>query len=100
MLSIKLGYGRPAALAEAFAAAFFSGDSFLDFFLGFGVSQTGLDFIVSPLGILRCEGYLARSTLQYTFLQVSNSHNVPRCWLGLGGLLVFRRWVPKVSNLG
>jgi len=49
MLSIRFGYGRPAALAEAFAAAFFFGDSFVDFFLGFGVSQTGLDFFTAKL---------------------------------------------------
>ena len=52
MLSIRLGYGRPAALAEAFAAAFFLGESFVDFFLGFGVSHTGLDFIMPKLLIL------------------------------------------------
>jgi hypothetical protein len=56
MLSIKLGYGRPAALAEAFAAVFFFGDNFLDFFLGFGVSQTALGFIMPIL--LRLIGHL------------------------------------------
>ena len=40
MLSIRFGYGRPAALAEAFAAAFFFGVSFFDLFLGFSLSQT------------------------------------------------------------
>lgn len=36
MLSIKFGYGLPAALADALAADFFAGLNFLDFFLGFG----------------------------------------------------------------
>jgi len=47
MLSTKFGYGRPAALAEALVEAFFVGVNLVDFFLGFGVSQTGVvvDFI-------------------------------------------------------
>jgi hypothetical protein len=42
MLSIKLGYLRPAALALALAAATLEVSIFADFFLGFGVSHTGL----------------------------------------------------------
>jgi hypothetical protein len=42
MLSIKFGYGLPADLALALAAATFSALIFADFFFGFGVSQTGL----------------------------------------------------------
>jgi hypothetical protein len=34
-------HGRLAFFADAFAAAFFAGDSFLDFLLGFFVSHTG-----------------------------------------------------------
>jgi hypothetical protein len=47
MLSTKLGYGRPAALAIALAIAFSDGLSFLDLprDLGRGFSQTGLLFL-------------------------------------------------------
>ena len=41
MLSTMFGYGRPAFFAAAFAEAFCDGESFLDFFEGFLVSQTG-----------------------------------------------------------
>jgi hypothetical protein len=40
-LSIKFGYGRPAALAIALAEAFFFVESFLDLAFGLGKSQTG-----------------------------------------------------------
>jgi len=42
MLSIKFGYGRPAALARALAADFFLEVSSLGFFFGSGVSHTSL----------------------------------------------------------
>ena len=42
MLSTRLGYGRPALLAFAFAIAFWAGDNGLDFLFGFFFSQTGL----------------------------------------------------------
>jgi hypothetical protein len=44
-LSTKFGYGRPAALARAFAAAFCAGVSVFDFALGFFVSQNAFFFI-------------------------------------------------------
>lgn len=40
MLSIRFGYGLPAALAIALAEDLALGESFLDTFLGFGLSQT------------------------------------------------------------
>lgn len=40
MLSTRFGYGRPAALAIALADALALGDSFLETFLGFGLSHT------------------------------------------------------------
>jgi hypothetical protein len=40
MLSIKFGYGLPAALADALALAFLAGLNGVDFFLGLGVSHT------------------------------------------------------------
>ena len=64
MLSIKFGYGRPAFFADAFAAAFFAGDSFLDFLLVFFVSHTGF-FMVSPIGILIVLILHEHLTLQY-----------------------------------
>ena len=86
MLSIKFGYGRPAALAEAFAAAFFFGLSFLDFFLGFGVSQTGLGFIISTL--LRLIVRRAHLTLHDALLQVIVPHDVAQ-WL------LVPVWIPR-----
>jgi hypothetical protein len=44
MLSIRFGYGRPAALAAALAAAFLAGVKGLETFFGFGLSQTGFFF--------------------------------------------------------
>ena len=40
MLSMRFGYGLPAALAIALAEDLAFGESFLDTFLGFGLSQT------------------------------------------------------------
>jgi len=40
-LSTRLGYGRPAFLALAFAEAFCEAVSFVLFFLGLSVSQNG-----------------------------------------------------------
>jgi hypothetical protein len=51
MLSIKFGYGRLAFFADAFAAAFFAGDSFLDFLLGFFVSHTGFFMVFTLLRV-------------------------------------------------
>jgi hypothetical protein len=45
-LSTKLGQGRPAALARAFAAAFCAGVNFFDFSLGFFVSQNAAFFFI------------------------------------------------------
>ncbi len=40
MLSTRFGYGRPAALARAFASDFWSGVNLVDFFFGLGLSHT------------------------------------------------------------
>jgi hypothetical protein len=45
-LSTKFGYGRPFALARAFAAAFCAGVSVFDFALGFFVSQNATFFFI------------------------------------------------------
>lgn len=46
MLSTRFGYGRPAFAALAFAEAFCAEDKGEDFFLGFGLSQTGFCFML------------------------------------------------------
>jgi len=51
MLSIRFGYGLPAFLARAFAAAFCEAVSGVDLRFGFGLSQTFFVVaIVVPLG--------------------------------------------------
>jgi len=55
MLSIKFGYGLPAFLARAFAAAFCAALSGVDLRFGFGLSQTFLT-------VAMC--YLAHSSLE------------------------------------
>jgi len=52
MLSIKFGYGLPAAFAAAFAADFFSGLNFLCFFAGLGLSTPLTLFILSKVGVI------------------------------------------------
>lgn len=64
-LSTRLGYGLPALLARALAAAFWDGVNGVDFLLGFFVSQNAFFFIVSPLGILSYAVHYVRSTLHY-----------------------------------
>jgi len=49
MLSIRFGYGRPAAEARALAADFCESVSFVDFFFGFGVSHTFLAIFLMPI---------------------------------------------------
>jgi len=44
MLSMRFGYGLPAALAIALAEDLALGDSFLETFLGFGLSHTSIFF--------------------------------------------------------
>jgi hypothetical protein len=50
-LSIKFGYGRPAALAEALAEALALDESFFGFLLGLEVFQTAtfFDAIILPI---------------------------------------------------
>ena len=55
MLSIRFGYGLPAFLARAFAAAFCEAVSGFDLRFGFGLSQT---FLL----VAMC--YLAHSSLE------------------------------------
>ena len=67
ILSTKFGYGRPAAFALAFAAAFFCGDNGFDLPNDFGLcfSQTGLAVaIVNPLYVLEHSFMTLKQLLQ------------------------------------
>ncbi len=80
-LSTRFGYGRPAFLARALAAAFWDGVNGVDFLLGFFVSQNAFFFIVSPLGILRFAVRSVRLTLHHKFFLVLGQCCVCQWWL-------------------
>jgi len=96
MLSTRLGYGRPAFLAFAFAIAFCAGDNGVDLFLGFFFSQTGVGCfapaITLPLGILCVGDFILVYSLyacEFGRTSISNTQSIGM-WL----------MSPTVSGLG